>query len=563
MIKVVVFTGGNGNKNLINHLKNISNVELYLLINGYDDGLSTGIARRALGKMLGPSDFRKNLTYVLNDSNSKSRTIKELLEFRLKKNDVSNILIKGAGEFCINLFQALSLDEKENEFLLNRLLTGWDMILEYTKSPDDLIDFSIGNILISGCYKVEGNFNKALSSLLKNLEIEAKIINITDDKDNSRLIAITENNQIIFNEAEIVSFKGNAPLKDFIILDSDDLFSISQENCTVDDLYELQKVPKPSNEATNAIINADILIFGSGTLNSSLLPSYRILSSIINSSNSKKYLIVNNKYDNDIQNIDLTTYLNKHFKENIDSFNAIFLDIDSAIVNNNSFSNLVIKDFSSAEKKHNPVAIWNEIVNNLTLDIKINILISKNTTQINRDKYIQNIDYVSKVFSSISFNLIDENTKLEENEYVLILDTSGYFFLNDLVSWIYSYHNYSFDSIIGYRYFSRRQTILSFKGRYKDSFFTYYISKIFSYFVSFFYLLVSRQFIPDPFSGVYFFRVKKSGFFKNTGGILRYFKKNNYRINVSLPIHFVNSHNYTFSSRVKNFLINIYNLFKL
>ena len=51
--------------NLINHLKEISNVELFLLINGYDDGLSTGIARRALGKMLGPSDFRKNITYIL------------------------------------------------------------------------------------------------------------------------------------------------------------------------------------------------------------------------------------------------------------------------------------------------------------------------------------------------------------------------------------------------------------------------------------------------------------------------------------------------------------------
>jgi 2-phospho-L-lactate transferase/gluconeogenesis factor (CofD/UPF0052 family) len=560
MINVLVFTGGNGNKNLINHLKEISNVELFLLINGYDDGLSTGIARRALGKMLGPSDFRKNITYILNDSNKLSRKIKKLFEYRINKFDVHEILNKGASSFILTLFNNLHMNIQENNYLFQKLSTGWAMILNYTNKIEDLVDFSIGNIIISACYYDEGNFNKGLSSLLKNLEIEGNIINITDDNDNSRIIAITDNEEILFNEMDIVSYNGFTPLRDFIILDSEDLNKICKDDYSIDSLYNLQKIPKASHECINAIEIADVIIFGSGTLNSSLLPSYRILNKYIEKSKAKKYLIINNLFDNDIQNINLEEYLLKHTKEGIDinSIDSIFLDKNSFIKRDDiCYKNLVIKKFRTNDGKHNPIILWNEILKNISKNTKVNIIISNNTSKSNKKKYLQNLEYLSSYYSDMIFHVHDENVKINKGEFVLILDTSGYVLIDNIILWINTYYNFSYDSIIGYRYLSRKQTLLSFKGKFKDSFFTYYISKFFSYIASFFHLIFSRQFIPDPFSGVYFFRVKNPFLFKNTGTTLRYIKKNKFKTNISLPIHFVNTNDFTFLQRVKSFISNL------
>lgn len=65
-MNVVLFTGGRGNFNLIRYIQDLSYVNLSLLINGYDDGLSTATIRSANAGMLGPSDFRKNFTTILD-----------------------------------------------------------------------------------------------------------------------------------------------------------------------------------------------------------------------------------------------------------------------------------------------------------------------------------------------------------------------------------------------------------------------------------------------------------------------------------------------------------------
>ena len=58
--RTVVFSGGRGAGALIERLLADRRVEVSIVINGYDDGASTGEVRRFLGDALGPSDFRKN-----------------------------------------------------------------------------------------------------------------------------------------------------------------------------------------------------------------------------------------------------------------------------------------------------------------------------------------------------------------------------------------------------------------------------------------------------------------------------------------------------------------------
>src|SRR4051812_48981002 len=64
--RVALFCGGRGSSTIIRELLRWPQVELSLLVNAYDDGLSTGALRRFIPDMLGPSDFRKNLSTLLD-----------------------------------------------------------------------------------------------------------------------------------------------------------------------------------------------------------------------------------------------------------------------------------------------------------------------------------------------------------------------------------------------------------------------------------------------------------------------------------------------------------------
>ena len=63
-LQVVLFSGGRGSRALAQQLVGSDRVDVTLVINGYDDGASTGEVRRFLGDCLGPSDFRKNASRV-------------------------------------------------------------------------------------------------------------------------------------------------------------------------------------------------------------------------------------------------------------------------------------------------------------------------------------------------------------------------------------------------------------------------------------------------------------------------------------------------------------------
>src|SRR4051812_26687108 len=80
-IRITLFCGGRGSATIIRALLRRSEVELTLLINAYDDGFSTGTLRNFIPGMLGPSDFRKNLSYLFGDYSQAA--LKNLMEYRL------------------------------------------------------------------------------------------------------------------------------------------------------------------------------------------------------------------------------------------------------------------------------------------------------------------------------------------------------------------------------------------------------------------------------------------------------------------------------------------------
>src|SRR5215475_12161311 len=82
-IVVSLFCGGRGNAALVRELSRRQYVHLNLLINAYDDGLSTGEIRDFIPGMLGPSDFRKNLSYLVDLHSNEQYALTSVLEYRL------------------------------------------------------------------------------------------------------------------------------------------------------------------------------------------------------------------------------------------------------------------------------------------------------------------------------------------------------------------------------------------------------------------------------------------------------------------------------------------------
>ena len=64
-IDVVLFSGGSGTQSITEALLAHPQIHLHILINAYDDGLSTGRLRQASIATLGPSDVRKNISRLM------------------------------------------------------------------------------------------------------------------------------------------------------------------------------------------------------------------------------------------------------------------------------------------------------------------------------------------------------------------------------------------------------------------------------------------------------------------------------------------------------------------
>ena len=120
-INISIFTGGSGNVELINSLaqlqKKLKSLKINLLINGYDDGKSTGFLRDLFPGLLGPSDFRKNCSNLITGNDEENLIFKSILEYRIK--NYSEYLA------IIQSFKKLTNKDLQIIDLLNQLIASF------------------------------------------------------------------------------------------------------------------------------------------------------------------------------------------------------------------------------------------------------------------------------------------------------------------------------------------------------------------------------------------------------------------------------------------------------
>jgi len=315
--KVALFCGGRGSATIIRELLRTPEVQLALLVNAYDDGLSTGALRKFIPGMLGPSDFRKNFSYLLDLHSAQQYALKRLLEFRLPP-DFAESQIDGLDGFV------RTGDSRLVAAPLRDLLGGLNaaaainvrgllkVFLDYANGAVRQFDFrdcAVGNLIFAGAYLNQGgNFNAAAEVLSRLVSSQAVLVNVSNGE-NRVLVALKEDGELLPHEAEIVGNQSAAPIRGVFFMPE----PLSEhELARLRDLRLSEKqawlaaheaIPTLSEGARRFIRDADLIVYGPGTQHSSLLPSYRIAAPALRKARAMKVFVTNLGPDHDIQGL--------------------------------------------------------------------------------------------------------------------------------------------------------------------------------------------------------------------------------------------------------------------
>ena len=328
-IKLVLFCGGRGSATLIHELLRWTNIQLTLIVNAYDDGLSTGALRDCVSHMLGPSDFRKNLSYLLDPYSEGQYALKNVLEWRLPKS------INAADVIAIHRFSQTEktavLSEPLQSFFkhirreqLICICHFLNVFFNYARDENlqfDYRDCSLGNLIFAGAYlDKQSNFNAAAKAMSELVCSRALLVNVSKGE-NRILVALKEDGELLATEADIVGQQSDVPIRRLFLLDKPvDLGQWQALTGKSRDEKEAwlacqERLPELSLEAEQALAEADIILYGPGTQHSSLLPSYHIAARPLQQAPALiKALVMNLEADNDIVSLSASDIIDTALK---------------------------------------------------------------------------------------------------------------------------------------------------------------------------------------------------------------------------------------------------------
>ncbi|MBP7654347.1 YvcK family protein [Candidatus Dependentiae bacterium] len=329
---VVIFSGGRGTQSITDSILKYPLINITMIVNTYDDGLSTGRIRKFIGNMLGPSDVRKNISRLMPLKEQCEKSLNFLIEHRLP---VSAGYAEG-----INVLELFFLDKPciydninknynnlavKQVRILKEYCSAFYKYCEEQKYLNNVFDFSdcsLGNIFFAGCYILSNkNFNTAVDNFQEFCGIQGKVLNVTDGK-NLVLVGLKQDNTFLKNEAEIVSPQNASHISEIFLIE--DYFNESLikniESMKFDEklafLRKSEKNAVLNREVENSLKNADVIIYGPGTQNSSLFPTYLTsnLAECISLNKTAEKIFVSNIYrDYDIQSESINSLIEKFY----------------------------------------------------------------------------------------------------------------------------------------------------------------------------------------------------------------------------------------------------------
>ena len=219
------------------------------------------------------------------------------------------------------------------------------------KSTGNLDGHSLGNLLLAALLDMEGSLTSAVASLSKILNLKGKVLPLTEDVIN--LIAETKNNETLIGEVEI-----------------------RKSGKELTKLYYDQE-PKVLPEVITAILEADLIIFGLGSLYTSIIPHLicpEVVTAIKNS-NAKKIYVCNAMTEKgETDNFKVSDHVNTLNK-------YIGTKVLDAVIANSKHIDIDIQERYKTLEDSEPVLIDEAAIKKLDLQlIKENLVIIENET---------------------------------------------------------------------------------------------------------------------------------------------------------------------------------------
>lgn len=287
--RLLVISGGSGSNSFVRSLV-AKSVPITLLVNGYDDGKSTGALRRRF-EVLGPSDVAKNFAILLDPQSPDTEPIRLLLNHRLPIDLGSedlyarlNAAIRGdlSCDKCA-LARRLSAIQPSTRQVLLALLRRFQDELSRTFSqsgPYNLADHAIRNLIFLGAYFEERcDYHKAIGYLKSVLGLKGDIVlNQTEPR---ALIGLTARGTLLTRQDDFVHTEMD---QDIIEVGVAPNSLKKEEQDLVSRLATLQEKREyfrthlcvstfASGHALAAIRNADAIVFAPTTQECNLIPT--------------------------------------------------------------------------------------------------------------------------------------------------------------------------------------------------------------------------------------------------------------------------------------------------
>lgn len=318
-LSVVMFSGGRGTGALTEALLRYPDIKLSLLVNAYDDGLSTGLLRRFIPGMLGPSDVRKNLSRFLEPKKDQtSETLRFLMEYRFPETATATEALAVMDAFIHypnnNIRHELLAKKELLPLSQLRILSQYlEAFVHFYNEKRETFsegfpfgDMSFGNLIFAGAYlKNDQDFNRTIVDLSAFLGVATDaVINLTEGE-NLILTALKEDGRYLHDEASVVGPQDASKIAEIFLLPrfvkADSLGQYQIDNIRY--LRNIETLPHINPQAEKLLREADIIIYGPGTQYSSLFPSYLtsgVAEAILANTGAEKVFIGNIAKDHDI-----------------------------------------------------------------------------------------------------------------------------------------------------------------------------------------------------------------------------------------------------------------------
>jgi 2-phospho-L-lactate transferase/gluconeogenesis factor (CofD/UPF0052 family) len=287
-VHVVLFSGGRGSAALARQLVSSPAVSLTIVINGYDDGASTGEVRRFLADSLGPSDFRKNASNLAAALHSCPQELIDILDLRMPAGYTTaqaQELLTGRGAGTADAFARRALRTIDSlpphvRTLVVNALRRFATELEVSGKTFDFADCSLGNLVFAGQFLSVGrDFNRTVDEYCALVGLPFGIIENVTDGANAYLVAIDADGGLLATEEAIVDAARPNQIRDIFLIDR----RLTEEEVSKLAAAGAGAAAELTTRSTRLVMNprvsekiasAALIIYGPGTQHSSLFPSY-------------------------------------------------------------------------------------------------------------------------------------------------------------------------------------------------------------------------------------------------------------------------------------------------